>query len=123
MKRRLLFLGSVCLLLSSSFSLADGPKHVCEGLWRTFVVTVGLERRCHLSNTYSDNVLTAYLSKNCNDYLDLNERKSLILEEAERLLYSYGIEPEGTETTSLLSPQTCNMVKDIEAHSLVGGVR
>lgn len=123
MKRRLLFLGSVCLLLSPSFSLADGPKHVCEGLLRTFTMVGGLERRCHLPNTYSLNVLSVYHTKSCDDFLDDSEREAIMKSETERLFASYGSETMSAESPFFLSPQACSMVRDIERHSLIGGVQ
>lgn len=123
MKRRLLFLGSVCLLLTPSFSLADGQKHVCEGLLRTFTMVGGLERRCHLPNAYSLNVLSVYRTKSCDDFLNDSEREAVMKSETERLFAAYGSETMSAESPFFLSPQACSMVKDIESHSLIGGVQ
>ena len=43
--------------------------------------------------------------------------------ETERLFAAYGSETMSAESPFLLSPQACSMVKDIESHSLIGGVQ
>lgn len=120
MKRRLLFLGSICLLLSPSFSLADGPKNVCEGLLRTFTVVRGLENRCQLPNTYSNNISAVYHAKNCDNWLDDPTKSEIVLEEVEKLTRVYGTEDINAYRVTTMSPQACGMVQDLGVHSLFG---
>ena len=120
MKRRLLFLGSVCLLLSPSFSLADAPKHVCEGLLRTLTVVQGLENRCQLPNTYSKNIIAVYHAKNCDNWLDDPTKGEIIRVEVEKLVRVYGTEDINSYRITTMSPQACGMVQDLGVHSVFG---
>lgn len=80
----------------------------------------GLENRCQLPNTYSNNISAVYHAKNCDNWFDDQTKSEIVLEEVEKLIRVYGTEDINSYRITTMSPQACGMVQDLGVHSLFG---